>query len=144
MAGHHKWSNVKRRNDALGTNLSRLCSKLAPESTPAAMTARVLPEARPQHGALMSERRTYRPRRASAAVPFERTRAGAVLNYGRRVRQESISAHVQVEVGADSVRKAGLRSDWIPLISAIKDSVSSKQEIAAMRVLRVCPALLGE
>ena len=122
MAGHNKWSKMKRLKGALDAKRGKLFSKLAKEITLAAKTGGGSPDGNP---------------RLRTAVHTART---ANLD-ADDVHHLIITSHDQLDTVDDSLKRAGLESDSMMLTYLPEITVPVIEDDAASQLPRLSDAL---
>ena len=122
MAGHNKWSKVKRLKGALDAKRGKLFSKLAKEITLAAKTGGGSPDGSP---------------RLRTAVHAARTADVTADDEHHLI----ITSHDQLYAVGDSLKRAGLEPDSMKLTNLPEVTVPVIDDDAAAQFLRLPDAL---
>ena len=129
MAGHHKWSNVKRLKGALEAKRGKLFSKLAKDITLAAKSGGGSPDGNPP----------LRPAVHTAWTP------SVPIGYLDRADDDEqyliITSHDQLYTVGDSLKRAGLEPDSTKLTYLPEITVPVIDEDVAAQFLRPSDAL---
>jgi transcriptional/translational regulatory protein YebC/TACO1 len=120
MAGHHKWSKVKRLKGALDAKRGKLFSKLAKEITLAAKTGGGSPDGNPHLRTAVYAART-------ASVPNNNI--------------DRATSHDQLSAVGDSLKRAGLERNSMKLTYLPENAVPVTDEEIAAPFLRRTDAL---